>query len=177
LHILKLLVTGDVDAGKTEFIRTISEIDIVSTDAKTTDEYSELKDETTVAMDFGRLTIDDALVLHLYGTPGQERFDFMWDILSKGILGFIVLVDSSRPQTFIQARRIIDFFFEATDGGCPYVVAANKQDIEEGFSPEDVKNILSLPENIPVIPCVAREPEYVKNVVIELCETILYGRE
>lgn len=173
MHILKLLVTGDVDAGKTEFIRTISEIDIVSTDARTTDVYSEIKDKTTVAMDFGRVTIGYDLVLHIYGTPGQERFDFMWDILSKGILGFIVLVDSSRPQTFIQARRIIDFFYEATGGECPYVVAANKQDKTNGFSPEDIKDILSLPESVPVIPCVAREREYVKNVVIELCETIL----
>jgi hypothetical protein len=99
----------------------------------------------------------------------------MWDILSKGILGFVVLVDSSRPKTFIQARRIIDFFHEATGGECPYVVAANKQDIEEGFTPEEVKNILSLPDGIPVLPCIAREHEYVKNVVIELCETIING--
>jgi small GTP-binding protein len=176
LQILKLLVTGDVDAGKTEFIRTISEIDIVSTDARTTDEYAELKDETTVAMDFGRLTIAENLVLHLYGTPGQERFDFMWDILSKGILGFVVLVDSSRPKTFIQARRIIDFFHDATEGQCPYVVAANKQDISGGFTLEDVKTILSLPENIPVVPCVALDHEYVKNVIIGLCEAVLKGK-
>jgi small GTP-binding protein len=173
LQIVKLLITGDVNAGKTEFIRSISEIDIISTDAKVTDDYVELKEMTTVAMDFGRLTIDEGLVLHLYGTPGQSRFDFMWEILSAGILGYVVMVDSTRPYTLPSTRRIIDFFDNITDGDCPYVVVANKQDLPGAFSAEDIRNMLSVPDRIPVIACVASEKKHCKNVVLELCELII----
>ena len=82
-EILRIVVTGGVGAGKTTFIRTISEIDVVDTDKRATDELAELKEKTTVALDFGKLTITPTQSLHLYGTPGQSRFDFMWDILIK----------------------------------------------------------------------------------------------
>lgn len=97
MQTVKMVITGPFSAGKTEFIRTISEIDVVSTDRKiSSDAERSQKDQTTVAMDFGRITVDDDLVLYLFGTPGQKRFDFMWEILSEGMLGFIVIVDSSR---------------------------------------------------------------------------------
>ncbi|MGD8717870.1 MAG: ATP/GTP-binding protein [Candidatus Zixiibacteriota bacterium] len=172
---VKILITGDVGAGKTEFIRTISEIDIVSTDRRTSDEYRELKDETTVAMDFGRLTVDEELVLHLFGTPGQVRFDFMWEILSMGMLGYIILFDSSRPDTSPSTRRIIDFFEEL--GNVPFVIAANKQDLEGALSPEDVSYILALDGKrpIPVLPCRANDRGDVKRVLLQLFHEIAAG--
>jgi len=83
MQTVKMVVTGPFSAGKTEFIRTVSEIDVVSTERKITDETKSVKEATTVAMDFGRITVDEDLVLYLFGTPGQKRFDFMWEILSS----------------------------------------------------------------------------------------------
>ncbi len=167
---VKILVTGDVGAGKTQFIRTVSEIGIVATDKPVSDEYRELKNETTVAMDFGRLTVDDDLVLHLFGTPGQPRFDFMWEILSYGILGYIILFDSTRPETCWQTRRIIDFF-EALRN-TPYVVVANKQDAPGALSPRDVAYILALDapdaSDGAVLPCRATYKDDVKQVLLAL---------
>ena len=126
MQTVKMVVTGPFSAGKTEFIQTVSEIAVVSTERKITSEAEKIKESTTVAMDFGRITVDDTLVLYLFGTPGQKRFDFMWEILSEGMLGFIVLVDSSRPETFREARTILETF--KAYAPTPYVVAANKQD-------------------------------------------------
>ena len=170
---VKILITGDVGAGKTEFIRTISEIDIVSTDRRTTDLTRELKEETTVAMDFGRLTIDEGLVLHLFGTPGQVRFDFMWEILSMRMLGYIILFDSSRPETCWNTRRIIDFF-EVLEN-VPYVVVANKQDVAGALGPEQVAYILTLDgdDGVPVLPCTATDRVDVKNVLLTLFDRIV----
>jgi signal recognition particle receptor subunit beta len=93
---IKIVITGPFAAGKTQFIRTISEIEPVTTERKTTaKEEKAVKGQTTVAMDFGKIAIDDEHELYLFGTPGQSRFDFMWDILGKGALGVIVLVDST----------------------------------------------------------------------------------
>jgi small GTP-binding protein len=170
---VKILITGDVGAGKTEFIRTISEIDIISTDRRTTDHTRELKEETTVAMDFGRLTVDEGLVLHLFGTPGQVRFDFMWEILSMRMLGYIILFDSSRPETCWNTRRIIDFF-EALEN-VPYVVVANKQDVAGALVPEQVAYVLALDEDdgVPVLPCTATDRVDVKNVLLTLFDRIV----
>src|SRR6187401_3802850 len=120
---VKIVVTGPFAAGKTTLIRTISEITVLSTEKDITDATRSRKAETTVAMDFGRITIDRDLVLYLFGTPGQERFDFMWEILSEGMLGFIVMVDSTRPETFREARSILETF--RAYAPTPYVVAAN----------------------------------------------------
>jgi hypothetical protein len=171
-EIVKVLITGDVGAGKTEFIRTISEIDIVSTDRRVTEDLGYLKEQTTVAMDFGRYTVDERLVLHIFGTPGQVRFDFMWEILSMGMLGFILLFDSSRPETCWNTRRIIDFF-EAL-GDAPYLVAANKQDIDGALSPAEVAFILALDgENIPVLPCTANDPGAARRVLLSLFQLVI----
>ncbi|WP_247216615.1 ATP/GTP-binding protein [Synechococcus sp. C9] len=109
MEIMRIVVTGPVGAGKSSFIRTISEIEAVDTDRKATDETATLKAKTTVAMDFGRLQFGQNVALHLYGTPGQERFDFMWDILIRKAHAFILLVSSHRPQDFRAARRILAF--------------------------------------------------------------------
>lgn len=172
MDIVKIIVCGPYASGKTEIIKNISEIDIVSTEAKTTnpDEIA-VKKSTTTAMDFGKLTIDDDLILHLYGTPGQERFNFMWDILSTGMLGFIVMIDSANPSTFKNSKRVINFFNGL--GNVPFVIAANKQDLEDAWEPNDIKFILNLDDNIPVIPCIAKDIESSKVVFIELLTRIL----
>jgi len=169
MQTVKMVITGPFNAGKTEFIRSISEIEVVSTERKITDRASRVKKETTVAMDFGRITVDEDLVLYLFGTPGQKRFDFMWEILSEGMLGFVILVDSVRPETFREARRILDVF--RAYAGTPCVVAANKQDLEDAWSPEDLRIALKVRAGIKLLPCVARDKESVKNVLLEL----LYG--
>ncbi len=176
MQTVKMVVTGPFSAGKTEFIKTISEIDVVSTERKITDETKSVKEATTVAMDFGRITVDEDLVLYLFGTPGQKRFDFMWEILSEGMLGFIVLVDSVRPETFREARRILDIFsgYGATT---PYIVAANKQDLPDAWPPEDLRIALKIDRIVKVLPCVATDKESVKNVLLELLYSILEGTE
>jgi small GTP-binding protein len=166
-----MVITGAVNSGKTQFIRTISEIEVVSTERRTTDETRFLKQETTVAMDFGRITIARDLMLHLFGTPGQKRFDFMWEILSEGTLGLIVLVDSTRPETFRETARIIDFFVSYRDS--PYLVVANKQDQENAWSPEELSFALRLPPGIKVLPCTATDRESVKGVLLELLYLVL----
>jgi small GTP-binding protein len=171
MQTVKMVVTGPFSAGKTQFIRSISEIDVVATERKITSESERIKSQTTVAMDFGRITVDEALVLYLFGTPGQKRFDFMWEILSEGMLGFVVLIDSARPETFREAKRILEVFrgYAPT----PYVVAANKQDHEDAWSPEDLRIALKIDRSIKVLPLVAVDKESVKNVLLELLYSIL----
>jgi uncharacterized protein len=109
MEVLRVVITGAVGVGKTTFIRTISEIDVINTDRLATDETALLKPTTTVAFDFGRLTFAPNQALHLYGTPGQVRFDFMWDILIQKAHAYILLVDAHRPQDFRNGRQILSF--------------------------------------------------------------------
>ena len=171
MQTVKMVVTGPFSAGKTQFIRSISEIDVVSTERRISSDSEKIKDQTTVAMDFGRITVDEDLILYLFGTPGQKRFDFMWEILSEGMLGFVVLIDSARPETFREARRILEVFrgYAPT----PYVVAANKQDSSDAWLTEDLRIALKISQNIKVLPCVATDKESVKNVLLELLYSIL----
>ncbi len=177
MQVVKMVITGPFAAGKTEFIGSISEIDVVSTERKITSVAEKVKETTTVAMDFGRITVakendaEEDIILYLFGTPGQRRFDFMWEILSEGMLGFVVLVDSTKPETFREAKRILETFkdFSAT----PYVVAANKQDHEDAWEPEDLRIILRLDPDVKVLPCVALDKESVKEVLLALLYSIL----
>jgi small GTP-binding protein len=175
MQTVKMVVTGPFNAGKTEFIRSVSEIDVVSTERKITSEVEKVKNSTTVAMDFGRITVDNDLVLYLFGTPGQRRFDFMWEILSEGMLGFIVMVDSTRPETFREARNILETF--RAYAPTPYVVAANKQDREDALDIEDMRISLRLAPNVKMLPCVAPDRETVKTVLLELLYSILAEME
>jgi len=115
--------------------------------------------------------VDKDLVLYLFGTPGQKRFDFMWEILSEGMLGFVVMVDSTSPQTFREARYILDVFHRYAR--TPYVVAANKQDLPDAWPVEDLRIALRLNSKTKVIPCVATDKESVKKVLLELLYLIL----
>lgn len=177
MQTVKMVISGAVNAGKTQFIRAISEIEVVSTERRATDDTKSIKEsgQTTVAMDFGRISVGDDLVLHLFGTPGQKRFDFMWEILSEGMLGLIVLVDSTRPETFRETNRIIDFFTSYRDA--PFVVAANKQDHENAWSPDELRLALRLGPEVKIMPCVATDRETVKSVLLELLYVILQRAE
>ncbi len=171
MQTVKIVVTGPFSAGKTQFIQTVSEIPVVATERRITDETARVKKETTVAMDFGRITIDPELVLYLFGTPGQKRFDFMWEILAEGMLGFIVLVDSARPETFREAKRILSIFRSYSD--TPYVIAANKQDLSDAWPPEDLRFALSAEPQAKIVACSGKDKESVKSVLLELLNTIL----
>jgi len=172
---VKMVVTGPFNSGKTHFIRSVSEIDVVSTERKISSEAEKVKDSTTVAMDFGRITVDDELVLYLFGTPGQKRFDFMWEILSEGMLGFVVMVDSTRPETFREAKSILETF--RAYAPTPYVVAANKQDAPDAWELDDLRIALRLDPAIKLLPCVATDKEKVKGVLLELLYEILASME
>lgn len=171
MQVLKIVITGSYAAGKTEFIRSISEIDPVSTDYNVTlEEERELKHETTVALDFGTITINDRLRLYLFGTPGQERFDFMWEHLSIGCIGYIVLVDSCRPAHFAETQRLMDRFAEMVD--VPFVVAANKQDDPAALPLSYVRRRLGLSMDVPILSCVATDRAQVKIVLLALLQAI-----
>ena len=164
-RVYKVLVTGPFNAGKTEFTRTISDIPIVTTERRISDQLQSVKDETTVAMDYGQFRLDGDL-FHLHGTPGQPRFDFMWDILSKEMQAFIVLVDSNDREGLLEAKRLIRLF--RRKGRVPYLVAANKQDLDNALSVEAIGRALGLDEKIPLVPCVATDKASVASVLKEL---------
>ncbi|GAB4474183.1 MAG: ATP/GTP-binding protein [Anaerolineae bacterium] len=169
---VKMVITGPYAAGKTAFVRAISEIDVVATERKVSSAAERaIKNETTVAMDFGRITVDDDLVLYLFGTPGQRRFDFMWEILSQGMLGFVVLVDSTRPETFNEAMAILETF--RAYAPTPYVVAANKQDLPDAWDIDDLRIALRLDPEVKMLPCVSTDRDQVKSVLLELLYSIL----
>ena len=175
---IKIVVAGPFAAGKTQFINTVSEIKTVATERRTSGATEKsVKDYTTVAMDFGKIRIDEENELYLFGTPGQSRFDFMWEILGEGALGIIVLVDSTDPKTFHEARRIINFFQSRFP--VPIVVGANKQDMPNAWTPEDVMFALDISEEegIPVIPLSAKNKDDVKKTLLTLLEIIRYSIE
>ena len=136
MEIMRLVVTGTVGAGKSTFIRSVSEIVVVDTDRQTTDETSVIKKKTTVAMDFGRLQFAPGMALHLYGTPGQSRFDFMWDILIRKAHAYILLVSAHRPSDFRSARRILAFMNQRVQ--IPMLIGLTHVDCEGAWSEEDV---------------------------------------
>jgi len=175
MQTVKMVITGPFNSGKTEFIQTVSEIDVVATERRISSEAEKIKETTTVAMDFGRITVDEDLVLYLFGPPGQKRFDFMWEILSEGMLGFIVMVDSTRPETFREARSILETF--RAYAPTPYVVTANKQDLEDAWDLEDMRIALRLDPKLKFLPCVATDKDSVKNILLELLYSILAEME
>jgi signal recognition particle receptor subunit beta len=139
---LKLLISGPVSAGKTTLIHTLSETPMIHTDEWATDEVARQKSHTTVALDFGEMHLD-GVPIHLYGTPGQERFDFMWEILAEGALGYIILVPGDDPPALPKARKIMDVLASQLD--VPFLVAVSKQDLAQVWSPEDVALYFRLP--------------------------------
>ncbi|HEU4674556.1 MAG TPA: ATP/GTP-binding protein [Motilibacteraceae bacterium] len=169
---VKVVVTGPYAAGKTTLIRTISEITVLSTERGTSESSERArKAETTVAMDFGRITIDRELVLYLFGTPGQERFDFMWEILGEGMLGYVLLLDAARPESFAEGRAILDAFRAMAN--VPFVVALNRAASLDPALEQHLRAALDVDGSVAIVPCDATDRESVKNVVLALLFGVL----
>ena len=168
---VKIVVTGPFAAGKTTLIRTISEITVLSTEKGITDETRSRKSNTTVAMDFGRITIDRDLVLYLFGTPGQDRFDFMWEILGEGMLGYVLLLDASREDSLAEAISIRNAF--RTMARVPLVVALNRAGAIEPELESRVRDVLGLDPQVAVMPCDATDKDSVKAVLLALLYAVL----
>jgi len=165
----KIVVTGPFGAGKTSLIQTISEIEVLSTEKSVSDRDAGAKAGTTVAMDFGRLSIDDELALYLFGTPGQQRFDFMWGILAEGMLGFVVMIDATQDASFDEAADILRFFSDVAS--VPFVVALNKT--ADADAPARARRRLALVDDVRVITCDALDRASVKAVLLELLYAVL----
>ncbi len=174
MEVLRIVVTGTVGAGKTSLIRTISEIEVVDTDRRATDETAQLKAGTTVAFDFGRLTFAPDQALHLYGTPGQSRFDFMWDILIRKAHAYILLVAAHRPQEFRYGRRIHSFMSKRAQ--VPMLVGITHLDCPGAWDPENIALALDLPtgpSRPPIVSINATDPESVSEALIVLIQELM----
>jgi uncharacterized protein len=171
MELMRLVITGTVGAGKSTFIRTVSEIEVVDTDRTPTDHTALMKKGTTVAMDFGKFTFGSDMTLHLYGTPGQTRFDFMWDLLVKKAHAFVLLVAAHRPEEFRAARQIVTFMNQRVK--IPMLLGVTHTDCENAWSVEDVGFAIGCSndgQTFPVVAVNATDRESVVQALIALVE-------
>lgn len=174
MEIMRLVVTGTVGAGKSTFIRSVSEIVPVDTDRFATDESALIKKKTTVAMDFGRLQFAPGMAVHLYGTPGQSRFDFMWDILIRRAHAYILLVDAHRPSDFRSCRRLIAFMKQRVQ--IPWLIGLTHIDCEGAWSADNVAIALGFVDEKnrpPIVTLNANNKESVIKALIVLMQYCL----
>ena len=166
---LKLVVTGPFAAGKTTLIKTISEVAVVGTERDVSDDTRSTKQRTTVAMDFGRISFAEDLNLYIFGTPGQRRFEVMWEILSEGMLGFILLVNAADERSLEESAHILETFRRYAD--VPYVVGVSHLDEQEETHESVFAHVterLELPEGVPIVACDPREREDVKELMLHV---------
>lgn len=169
----RVLVTGPMGAGKTTAIRAVSDIPVVSTEADNLDRATADKDTTTVALDYGEVELEDGDRLRIYGTPGQARFDFMWQVLGQGALGVIVLIDNSRPDPMADLRELLDAF-GSTIGRSSGVIALTRHRSHPSPSVDDaVAELSSRDMTLPVFTVDIREREH----VLMLLEALLHQIE
>lgn len=175
---VKIIIAGGFGAGKTTLVGAVSEITPLSTEEVMTeasygvDDLGGLEDKatTTVALDFGRITINSDVVLYLFGAPGQDRFWFMWDELAAGALGAVVLADTRRLDTCFHA---VDFFERR---GVPFVIAVNRFEGSATYRFEEVREALDVPVEVPVVMADARERESCKKALVELVTHVIRSR-
>jgi len=174
--VLKILITGSYGSGKTTLVKTLSQIAPILTEKKISrpqDIIDENKKTTTVAMDMGKIKISDDLYIHIFATPGQERFDFMFDILSKGILGAIILVDATSPISVEVAKKLYKKVKDKFD--IPVVFAVTKLDREDAYKFEEIKFLLEDCSDCAVVPLDPRDLESAKNALLKLLSLIETG--
>lgn len=174
---MRLVVTGPVGAGKSTFIRSVSEIEVVDTDRQATDETANLKAKTTVAFDFGRLQFGSDMALHLYGTPGQSRFDFMWDILIQKAHAYMLLVAAHRSDEFYYARRILNFMKQRSQ--IPMVIGLTYTDSPDAWDAETIALALGYTDpgqHPPIIAVDARDQASVAQAVLALVQHLLQSQ-
>ncbi|MDW8091784.1 MAG: ATP/GTP-binding protein [Meiothermus sp.] len=167
---LKLVVAGPVGAGKTSFIQSLSELPVVETDEWASEAVG--KEKTTVALDYGLLRLD-GVPIHLFGTPGQERFCFMWEVLVEGALGLVLLVAGDRPQDLPQARRILEYL--TSRHPVPFVLGVTRQDLPRVWGPEEVADYFGL-EARQVVGLNATSPTSATLALVRMLELVT-GKE